>query len=626
MLRPRYKKALLIASDMLLIVFAFWLAQVLYHDSFTLALLRAPEQLTGYPLLDWLLLFCLTVPVFYLFGFYNQIWRYASIPQYFNIFAGTLVHTVLLMVVASFFTQQSWLSLFTIYWMVILILTSGVRISYRLVVNHSFLTTRYSVRLPGYNQQQALNEKNPIRVMIIGAGHAGCQIIREMTEYQSERQPVVLIDDNPDKQGLRFLDIPVTGGREQILQTVIDKQIQEIIVAIPSASRQAIRDLVEICNKTKCQLKILPMLTDLINGKVSIADIKEVDIEDLLGRQEIVLNTEEIAGYLKDEVVMVTGGGGSIGSELCRQIARFRPRQLILFDIYENNAYQLQQELQSLYKDSLNLVVLIGSVRDALRLDKIMKQYQPGVIFHAAAHKHVPLMEDSPGEAVKNNIIGTYNTALTAAQNKVKRFVLISTDKAVNPTNVMGATKRIAEMLVQALSQQYPETKFTAVRFGNVLGSNGSVIPLFKQQIKNDRRITVTHPDITRFFMTIPEAARLVIQAGALAKGGEIFVLDMGEPVKIVDLARDLIRLSGLEPDIDIKIEFTGLRPGEKMYEELCLDKEGMDQTRHEKIFVMKPVWDMEMLSDEVQSLKSIIKWSNEEFEELMEQVICREI
>ena len=323
---------------------------------------------------------------------------------------------------------------------------------------------------------------------------------------------------------------------------------------------------------------------------------------------------------------MVTGGGGSIGSELCRQIARFQPKKLIVFDVYENNAFQLQHELLALYKNELDLVVLIGSVRDADRLDFIMKEYKPGVIFHAAAHKHVPLMEDSPGEAVKNNIFGTYNVAMAAARHHVRRFVLISTDKAVNPTNVMGASKRIAEMTVQTLSSLYPSTKFACVRFGNVLGSNGSVIPLFKEQIRRDRCITVTHPEITRYFMTIPEAAQLVIQAGVLAQGGEIFVLDMGKPVRILDLAKDLIRFSGLQPDVDVQIRFTGLRPGEKMYEDLYMDQENMDKTVHDMIFVMKPVTDENALRQEIHQLRSIIRWSDTRFDRLTTTLMSKNV
>ncbi len=609
------RKILMIGADTLIVIFSIWAALILKYDDELSSLQEYPFRYT------WLPLVLLAVPIFWYSGFYKQLWRFASIMQYLILAVGTLIHTLALAGLMLVFKYNFHYSVYIIYWMLSFILITGLRVIYRLVINNTTLSqfrplTEILPFLPRHS------DENLIRVMVIGAGYAGSQIIREMIELHTGHRPVVAIDDNPIKHTYQIHGIPVVGDRAMIPRIAVEYQIQEIIVAIPSASRQNIREIVEICSRTGCKLKILPLLHELIDGKVSIADVKEVEIEDLLGRQEILLNNEEIAGSLKNEVVLVTGGGGSIGSELCRQIARYQPKQLIIFDIYENNAYQLQYELKAKYQDNLDLVVLIGSVRDELRLKTVFDRYRPNVVFHAAAHKHVPLMEDSPGEAVKNNIIGTYNTALTAARYGVKRFVLISTDKAVNPTNVMGATKRIAEMTIQSLSRQYAKTKFTAVRFGNVLGSNGSVIPLFKQQIRNDRRITVTHPEITRYFMTIPEAARLVIQAGALAKGGEIFVLDMGEPVKIIDLANDLIRLSGLEPGIDVEIAFTGLRPGEKMYEELFMDKESMDHTRHDKIFVMKPVKDVEALKEEIEGLKEVIRWSNDEFNELLGQVI----
>ncbi|MEA4888147.1 MAG: nucleoside-diphosphate sugar epimerase/dehydratase [Clostridiaceae bacterium] len=614
--RINIKMLILCGVDFIVLMISQWIALNLQLDlTVHLAEINILRQFG-------LLIAILALPIFYICGFYNQIWRYASIPQYLYILGGAICHTLMFAGILTAMNKILPATYYVIYFMLIFILLVGVRVIYRLLLNRFMVNQINPVRRYWVASHSLAAESKTIRVLVIGAGHAGWQIIREMLEVETGRTPVAIIDDDPNKQGLRILGIPVAGGRDIIPKIVAEQQVQEIIIALPSASREAIRELVELCNKTKCQLKILPMLYELINGKISIADIKEVDIEDLLGRQEIFLNTPEIAGYLENEVVLVTGGGGSIGSELCRQIARFQPKQLIVFDVYENNAYQLQYELQSLYKGNLEFIVLIGSVRDITRMDKIVKQYKPSVIFHAAAHKHVPLMEDSPGEAVKNNIIGTYNTALVAAQNHISHFVLISTDKAVNPTNVMGASKRIAEMTVQCMSRQYPATKFTAVRFGNVLGSNGSVIPLFKQQIKNDRRVTVTHPEITRYFMTIPEAARLVIQAGALADGGEIFVLDMGEPIKIADLARDLIRLSGLEPDVDVKIEYTGLRPGEKMYEELCLPKENMNKTRHDKIFVMKPVTDAKDIACEIEQLKLIIGWTSPEFEHLVETMM----
>ncbi len=424
----------------------------------------------------------------------------------------------------------------------------------------------------------------------MGAGQAGSMVIKEMKENKHIGYlPIAVVDDDKAKIRTSIHGVPVLGGRDKIKETVIKENIDEIIIALPSAPKSEIRKIVELCKDTKSKLKTLPGVYEIIDGKVSLKAIRDVNLEDLLGRDEIELHTEEIAGYIKDETILITGGGGSIGSELCRQIAVYNPKQLIIFDIYENNAYELENELKTHYKNSIDIHVAIGSVRDQERLRQVFIKFKPGVVFHAAAHKHVPLMELNPSESVKNNVFGTLNLALISEKFKVKKFVLISTDKAVNPTNMMGATKRLAEMIVQAIDKRCG-TEFVAVRFGNVLASNGSVIPLFKKQIAQGGPVTVTHPDITRYFMTIPEAAQLVIQAGAMAKGGEIFVLDMGQPIKIVDLARDLIRLSGFEPDKDIKIEFVGLRPGEKLYEELMLKEEGIQSTSHESIFIAKPL------------------------------------
>ena len=588
--------------------------------------------------------------LYFAMGFYDQLWRYASVRQYLVLFVGTLLQPAFLGLVAALrLTEQQQFprSVYIIYWLLSFVLIVGMRIIYRIATNRTRQTVwlRRLMTLPGLGRipaltrlvahiSQSASHTTPYsaigaiahpgtatpdkrRVMVIGAGSAGSQLIRELQHNHQNREPVVVIDDNRQTHTFRVLGVPVYGDRHAIPAAAAKYKVDEIILAIPSAPRNDVRDIVEIASRTGCELKIIPFLQDLIDGTVSVKDIKDVEIEDLLGRDEIVLDTGAIAGYLRGETVLVTGGGGSIGSELCRQIARFQPARLIVFDIYENNAYQLQYELKGLYGDELELKILIGSVRDRNRLDKVFAEYQPGVVFHAAAHKHVPLMEDSPSEAVKNNIFGSYNVAETAARHGVRHFVLISTDKAVNPTNVMGSTKRIAELVVQSLSIRYPLTKFAAVRFGNVLGSNGSVIPLFKQQIRQERKVTVTHPEITRYFMTIPEAARLVIQAGALAQGGEIFVLDMGEPVKIADLARELIRLSGLEPERDVEIVFTGLRPGEKMYEELYLDKESLDLTRHEKIFQLRPVRDRATLEQEIGHLRQIIRWENAELVKL---------
>ena len=434
-----------------------------------------------------------------------------------------------------------------------------------------------------------LEKSIPPRVMIIGAGKAGILILKEMKASEKVHgYPVCMIDDDKDKQGRVIDGVSIMGSRKDIARLVREKGIDEIYVAIPTAPPEDIKDILKICQETGCQVKILPGVYQLMNGEVTISRLRKVEIEDLLGRDQVNVNLDEIMGYVKGKVVLVTGGGGSIGSELCRQLAGHKVKQLIIFDIYENNAYEIQQELKRKYPH-LDMVVLIGSVRNTNRLDYLFRTYRPDIVYHAAAHKHVPLMEDSPNEAIKNNVLGTYKTARAAIKYKAQRFILISTDKAVNPTNIMGASKRLCEMVVQ-MSNQKSSTEFVAVRFGNVLGSNGSVIPLFKQQIESGGPVTVTHKDIIRYFMTIPEAVSLVIQAGAYAKGGEIFVLNMGNPVRILDMAENLIRLSGYEPYKDIDICFTGLRPGEKLYEELLMDEEGLQKTVNDRIFIGKPI------------------------------------
>jgi len=436
---------------------------------------------------------------------------------------------------------------------------------------------------------RAMDKEEPPRVMIIGGGKAGTLIVREMKGSEKiHGLPVCIVDDDRDKQGRMIDGVPIMGTRQDIAKLVKEKEIDKIYVAIPAAAHEQIRNILGICQKTGCQVKTLPGVYQLMNGEVNISRLRKVEIEDLLGREPVRTNLDEIMGYVKDKVVLVTGGGGSIGSELCRQLAGHKVKQLIIFDIYENNAYEIQQELRRKYPQ-MDLVVLIGSVRNTNRLEYLFRTYRPDIVYHAAAHKHVPLMEDSPCEAIKNNVMGTYKTARAAIKYGVKRFILISTDKAVNPTNIMGASKRLCEMVVQ-MSNQKSSTEFVAVRFGNVLGSNGSVIPLFKRQIESGGPVTVTHKDIIRYFMTIPEAVSLVIQAGAYAKGGEIFVLNMGNPVRILDMAENLIRLSGYEPYKDIDICFTGLRPGEKLYEELLMDEEGLQKTENERIFIGKPI------------------------------------
>ena len=425
--------------------------------------------------------------------------------------------------------------------------------------------------------------------MIIGAGEAGNALIKEIvTSNYSTMVIRCIIDDDKQKWGQFIQGIKVVGGRDKIIESADLYDIDEIFVAIPSAPPTVIRDILSICKETNCKLRSLPGMYQLVNGEVSVSKLRDVEVEDLLGREPIRVDLDSILGYVQNKVVMATGGGGSIGSELCRQIASHKPAQLIIVDIYENNAYDIQQELIIKYPE-LKLTVLIASVRNTKRINHIFETYKPDIVYHAAAHKHVPLMEVSPNEAIKNNVFGTWKTAQAAALNGAKKFVMISTDKAVNPTNIMGASKRICEMIVQTFNKHY-DTEFVAVRFGNVLGSNGSVIPLFKRQIEAGGPVTVTHPDIIRYFMTIPEAVSLVLQAGAYARGGEIFILDMGEPVKILDLAKNLIRLSGYKLGEDIQIEFTGLRPGEKLYEELLMDEEGMQDTENKLIHIGRPI------------------------------------
>jgi len=459
-------------------------------------------------------------------------------------------------------------------------------------------------------------------VMVIGAGEAGSLVIQEFKKHPDlKMRPVVLIDDDINKHGMRIHGVRVYGGRHIIPEMVQKKNIKEIIIAMPSVDRFQIREIVSICSETKCKLRIVPGVYELLDGKVSIKRLRDVKIEDLLGREPVKVNLEEISGYLKDKVVLVTGGGGSIGSELCRQIARFKPKELLIFDISENNIYNLEFDLKNLFPD-LKYTALIGSIRDRARLEYIFDKYRPNVVFHAAAHKHVPLMELNATEAIKNNVFGTLNVAELADKYNAERFTLISTDKAVNPTNIMGASKRIAEIIIQMMSMK-SSTVFSAVRFGNVLGSEGSVVPLFKKQIESGGPVTVTHPEVIRYFMTIPEAVQLVIQAGAMAKGGEIFILDMGEPVKIADLARDMIRLSGLEPDVDIEIKYIGLRPGEKLYEELLLNEEGLTATKYKKIYIAKPTFtNGETFEKELSNLRELLFNSNSEVKDIIKRIV----
>lgn len=519
----------------------------------------------------------LTLVFFAIWKLYKSVWRYASATELLNIVFATTCASIAQVVACHILKEEMPRSYYVLYWFLLFGMTCVIRFSYRIL------------RLINSKRSELTEKADRSNVMLIGAGAAANAILKEIeTSRYLNLNAKCIIDDNPGCHGKFLRGIPIVGDRDKIADAVGEYGIDEIIFAIPSANTQVRKEILDICKETGCKMRTLPGMYQLINGDVSVAKLKEVEIEDLLGREPIQINTDEVLNYVKDKVVMVTGGGGSIGSELCRQIANHQPKQLIIVDIYENNAYEIQQELIRKYPQ-LNLVVLIASVRNTERIDFIFEKYRPNIVYHAAAHKHVPLMEVSPNEAIKNNVFGTYRTAQAADKYGVEKFVLISTDKAVNPTNVMGASKRMCEMVIQMMNRQ-SKTNFVAVRFGNVLGSNGSVIPLFKKQIAEGGPVTVTDPNIIRYFMTIPEAVSLVLQAGAYARGGEIFVLDMGEPVKIVDLATNLIKLSGYKPGEDIEIKFTGLRPGEKMYEELLMSEEGLKKTANKMIYIGKPI------------------------------------
>lgn len=529
--------------------------------------------------------------VFALLRLYNSLWEYAGFEEMYRIVMAVAIAQIL-QVFGMFVARISVpISYPFVSAMLLVLFLLGSRFSYRML-------RRIRSRSPDPSQKK--------RTMLIGAGSAGVQVLKEFDFSQcSNNRIVCIIDDDKRKIGQYLHKVKIVGDKYYIPKAVEKYNIEEIILAIPTVTSQQKREILDICQKTPCTLKTLPGLYQLANGEVSLQDLRSVNIEDLLGRDSVKVNLDEIADYVSGKTVLVTGGGGSIGSELCRQVAKHKPKKLIIFDIYENNAYAIQQELVPQHPH-LDLEVLIGSVRDENRMEKIFREYRPDIVYHAAAHKHVPLMEDSPREAIKNNVFGTYNTAKMADKYNCGIFVLISTDKAVNPTSIMGASKRICEIIMQSFAKK-SKTRFAAVRFGNVLGSNGSVIPLFEQQIKKGGPVTVTHKDIIRYFMTIPEAVSLVLQTGAYAKGGEIFILDMGEPVRIDDLARNMIKLSGLEPDIDIKIEYTGLRPGEKLFEELLLKEEGIQKTQNDLIYIGHPiVFNEQEIYNQLDNLKAI--------------------
>ena len=580
--------------------------------------------------------------IFYVFRLYNSLWRFASFSELNRVFFATIITTVFQVIGITVCLERMPLSYY--------IVGCGTQFALTLIVRFAY---RY-ITLERTKMEHLQDAKNVHRAMIIGAGAAGQVILKELKSSDLvDAKACCIIDDNQNKWGRYMLGIPVVGGRDSILEAVEKYEIDQILFAIPTASPEEKRDILNICQETNCELKSLPGVYQLANGQVSLSKLKPVAVEDLLGREPIKANLDEVFQYIQGKKVLVTGAGGSIGSEISRQVAGHHPEQLILFDVYENSLYDLEQWLKRTYPD-LNMIALTGSVRDSRRICQVFAQYKPDIVYHAAAHKHVPLMETSPNEAIKNNAVGTYKTAYAALVYGCKRFVLISTDKAVNPTNVMGASKRLCEMVIQSFDHmvkagrayelpqlfthsmvdmttkpeviealKHAKTEFVAVRFGNVLGSNGSVIPLFKKQIAAGGPVTVTHPDIIRYFMTIPEAVSLVLQAGTYAHGGEIFVLDMGKPVKIDTLARNLIRLSGHKPDVDIKIVYSGLRPGEKLYEEKLMAEEGLRKTQNDLIHIGCPIpFDIEVFLGQLENLMETAYKNKDNIREVLKEVV----
>lgn len=570
----KFKIATLLIVDFLLILVAYFLAFIfrLYLDNNSLNEIIIYFKEHIFKVIFFAIIYILS---FYINKQYKSVWTLAGIDEVINGVIAVIIGVTLTLSISIISDNRIPLMVNILAGIMILILCNGVRLGWRIL--------RRAVKYTEISKSQDFK-----KVLIVGAGSGGALVSNEYKKHPALGKKVVaFIDDDKQKFGTYVNGVKVYGNRNNIVEVAKAKNVDEIIIAIASLKEGVLKGIIESCKDAKIAVKIMPGVSEMIDGKFSINKIRDVDVEDLLGRESIKLDHDGISDYLEEKVVLVTGGGGSIGSELCRQISKFKPKQLIIFDIYENNAYEIQNELKRTYPE-LDLVTLIGSVRDRQRLRQVYFKYKPQVVFHAAAHKHVPLMEVSPEEAIKNNVVGTFNVSEFANSFGVEKFVLISTDKAVNPTNIMGATKRMCEMIVQAFNK-VSDTEYVAVRFGNVLGSNGSVIPLFKKQIAAGGPVTLTHKDITRYFMTIPEASQLVLQAGAYAEGGEIFVLDMGKPVKIYDLAENLIKLSGFEPHKDIKIEVTGLRPGEKLYEELLMNEEGLTETKHKKIFIGKP-------------------------------------
>ena len=583
------RRIFLVITDIILINGSVFLSLIM---RFEINIASVPEEYIQKYIVNVIPFTIVTLIIFWCFRMYHSLWQYASIAELYKIVEACVVAELAHLCVTSF---MGWMLPRSCYF------TSGVF----LIVAMSASRFMYRLLRQLINEYRHTSEQ--VKIMIIGAGEATSVLMREISNsrYLDNSKVVCIIDDDLGKVGKYIRGVKIVGTRDHIKEYARYYDIDEIIFAIPSASTKDKREILNICKETSCNLKILPGVYQMVDGEINIKDLRNVDVLDLLGRAPVKVDIESIMGYVKDKTVLVTGGGGSIGSELCRQLVSHKPKCLVIFDIYENNAYDIQQELKIKYPDA-NVVTLIGSIRNTSRLESVFEQYKPDIVYHAAAHKHVPLMEVSPNEAIKNNVVGTWNVAKMADKYGVKKFVMISTDKAVNPTNVMGATKRICEMIIQSFNEK-SKTDFVAVRFGNVLGSNGSVIPLFKRQIEAGGPVTVTHPDIIRYFMTIPEAVSLVLQAGAYAKGGEIFILDMGEPVKIDDLAKNLIRLSGYTLGVDMEIKYTGLRPGEKLYEELLMNEEGMQDTDNKLIHIGRPIeFDKEHFYEKLEELKEM--------------------
>lgn len=583
------RRIFLVITDIILINGSVFLSLIM---RFEINIASVPEEYIQKYIVNVIPFTIVTLIIFWCFRMYHSLWQYASIAELYKIVEACVVAELAHLCVTSF---MGWMLPRSCYF------TSGVF----LIVAMSASRFMYRLLRQLINEYRHTSEQ--LKIMIIGAGEATSVLMREISNsrYLDNSKVVCIIDDDLGKVGKYIRGVKIVGTRDHIKEYARYYDIDEIIFAIPSASTKDKREILNICKETSCNLKILPGVYQMVDGEINIKDLRNVDVLDLLGRDPVKVDIESIMGYVKEKTVLVTGGGGSIGSELCRQLVSHKPKCLVIFDIYENNAYDIQQELKMKYPDA-NVVTLIGSIRNTSRLESVFEQYKPDIVYHAAAHKHVPLMEVSPNEAIKNNVVGTWNVAKMADKYGVKKFVMISTDKAVNPTNVMGATKRICEMIIQSFNEK-SKTDFVAVRFGNVLGSNGSVIPLFKRQIEAGGPVTVTHPDIIRYFMTIPEAVSLVLQAGAYAKGGEIFILDMGEPVKIDDLAKNLIRLSGYTLGVDMEIKYTGLRPGEKLYEELLMNEEGMQDTDNKLIHIGRPIeFDKEHFYEKLEELKEM--------------------